>query len=447
MTSNSAKTKTLTIGETIYISTKAEWDLLFNDTSGGEYYKQLSSDYDGKNITIFLSSTPTDADFFETNKIILLTTSNQSGKGVGRANLIGSGSADYQFLNCTIEGDISNCNLAFNADISTGMSVEGFPDIKFIPTPVLYGKVKDCQLYFCPTYSTTTTGKELRIGLNSFEDNNAILYKCNYGYNIQITIKKCMMLCRYISSSTDLTNISISTDNESLYSTTGESTGGSGNYIRSNVYCFYDINSINNLRFQDNIVEANSWKLGHIWNLNNSYIYSNVTFNNRLKYVSSTDFSSMNLSAALEESKIDFDSCICGTYPSWYSSHKQLQNNIDTINNNYYSKYFSSPFIFSIFRYKEVRMISIPNQDVSSLAQKSGSIDLGNKFKLADNKVYTFSGFLSNGTADTNSAYKIVITITNTSMKTVLNYEISTNSTSAGGKNLGLSIIIPCSIV
>ena len=94
-----------------------------------------------------------------------------------------------------------------------------------------------------------------------------------------------------------------------------------------------------------------------------------------------------------------------------------------------------------------MRMISIPNQDISSLTTKSGTIDLGYKFSLADNTEYTFSGFLSNGTADTNSAYKIVITISNTNMKTELNYEISTNSTSAGGKNLGLSIIIPCSVV
>lgn len=92
-------------------------------------------------------------------------------------------------------------------------------------------------------------------------------------------------------------------------------------------------------------------------------------------------------------------------------------------------------------------MISIPNQDISSLASLSGSIDLGYKFGLADNKEYTFSGFLSNGVSDTNSAYKIVITISNRDMKTSLKYEISTNSTSAGGKNLGLSIIIPCSIV
>ena len=437
----------MTIGETIYVSTKAEWDKLFDDTSGGENHKQLSSDYDGKDITIFLSSTPIDAVFFETNKIISLYTSNQSGKGVGKANLVGSGSTDYQFLNCTIEGDISNCNLAFNADISTGMDISSTsPDIKIIPTPVLSGKVKDCQLYFCPTYDTATI-KKLHIGLDSFEDSNAILYKCNYGYNIQIKIENCVMVCRYISSSTDLTNISISTDSDSLYSDAKENIEESGNYTKSNVYCFYSVNSINNLRFQDNIVEAKNWKLGHIWNLSNSYIYSNVAFNNRLKYVSSTDFSGMNLSTALEENKIDFDSCYCAAYPSWYSSHKALQNSIDTINNNYYSKHFSSPFIFSIFKYKEMRMISIPNQDISSLASTSGSVDLGYKFSLADNKEYTFSGFLSNGTADTNSAYKIVITISNANMKTLLKYAISGSSTSAGGKNLGLSIIIPCSIV
>lgn len=91
-------------------------------------------------------------------------------------------------------------------------------------------------------------------------------------------------------------------------------------------------------------------------------------------------------------------------------------------------------------------MISIPNQDISLLASTNGSIDLGGKFGIADNKTYTFSGSLSAGTASNDRAYKITITISNVSMSTRLDYSISSNYYAVGNNNLGLSIVIPCSI-
>lgn len=326
------------------------------------------------------------------------------------------------------------------------MTVEGSPNEVFVPVPVLSGKVKDCQVYFCPTYNTNTTGKNLNIGLNSFDDNNAILYKCHYGYNIQIKIENCMMLCRYIGSSTALTNISITTDSNSSYSTTGESTGGTGNYKTSNVFCFYDVNSINNLRFQDNIASANYWKLGHIWNLSNSYIYSKVAFNDRLKYVSSTDFSSMDLSVASEENKIDFDSCICGTYPSWYEGHKSINSRLnETINNEIYkSTIFSGNSTKTTFS-----AVKIGDMNIISLYSKGDTLPDTSEFNFhVKKKMYptdseknyvfpTIEGYLRYG----SNSYKTTITISPYMNSTMTQFTVTISQTATIAGTNGITFM------
>ena len=225
------------------------------------------------------------------------------------------------------------------------------------------------------------------------------------------------MYCRYISSSTDLTNIRIDADDKTIYSESEEIVDDrKPNYVKSNVYCFYSVNSVNNLRFQDSIISPNHWSLGQIWNLSNSYISSNVSFNDKLKYVSSTDFASMSLVGASEENKIDFDSCICGTYPSWYEGHKSINSRLnETINNEIYkSTIFSGDSTKTTFS-----AVKIGNMNIISLYSKGDTLPETSEFNFyVKKKMYptdseknyvfpTIEGYLRYG----SNSYKTTITI------------------------------------
>lgn len=263
----------------------------------------MSRKYNGKNLTIFLSSTPQEEKtyFFGQDAKYILHTPD----GTGKANIIGSGSNSFQFLDVRIQGDISNCNLLFS--YNQGLS------------KILQGKVKDCQLLFDPNYGEESGTLTLTIGQGNEKVDDAILYDCDYAYNVQITIKKgCTLACKFISSSQALNNICITLEEgASYYNFETEKEFTSGGYTYTNKIAFWFAYNISNLVFID-YATANGWNLGRISNMTNSYITTNLACGNDIRYISSTDFSGMHMENVTESQKIDFDSCYCIYLPAWY---------------------------------------------------------------------------------------------------------------------------------
>lgn len=269
-------------------------------------------------MTIFLSPTPQESGIYffgQETKYIL-----QTSDGTGRANIVGSGSNSFQFEDVKIQGDISRCNLLFSH--SQGLS------------KIIQGKIKDCQLMFDPNYGEENGTYTLVIGQGNEKVDDAILYDCDYAYNVQITIKKgCKVACKFISSSQALNNICIILEEgSSYYPFETEKTFTSGVYTYTNKIAFWFTYNISNLVFVD-YATANGWNLGRISNMTNSYITTNLACGNDIRYISSTDFSGTHMENVSEDQKIDFDSCYCIYLPNWYLSHGQLQDKITKTNN------------------------------------------------------------------------------------------------------------------